>query len=305
MRKEKHLLNNPYFLMFCFSIFGGSFAAVSKLVLKTVDNFQMLFYIFGSASLFITIILAATKKLKMLKNLKMRDYIKLLGFGLPSFMYFLCYLLSLKLIPAVEASMLNYLYPIIMVILAVLFIREKLNLFKILALLSGFIGTAVIIIKGDIGNINFTNLGGDLLGIGAASSWAVFSILGKKNKLDPYLSIFIYTLEGFILSILTLFLFSGYIMPDALAFSGLIWIGITSIAGVYFVWFRALKLSSPTFVAGMSYFNPFLSLLFIFLLLGEKILFIQIIGLVFVVLGIIFQRLDQQYEVNRETRQNI
>lgn len=297
MKKETTILNNPYFLMISFSIFGGSFAAISKLVLNKVDNFQLLFYMFGLASIFITIILAVTKKMKQLKCLRLKDYIKLVAYGVPAFMYYFCYSLSLKLIPAVEASMLNYLYPILLVFFAVLLNRERMNRFKIFALLSGFAGTIIIILKGDIGNINFTNMTGDLLGIGAASCWAIFSIVGKKNRIDPYLSIYIYTLEGFILSTFALFVFSGFTIPEMPVFSGLLWIGVTNIAGVYFVWFRALKVASTNFVASMSYFNPFISLIFIFLLLGENILFVQLLGLVFIVTGIAFQRIGENSKV--------
>ncbi|OGO80348.1 MAG: hypothetical protein A2Y21_07505 [Clostridiales bacterium GWC2_40_7] len=88
-------------------IFWGSFAAVSKLVLRHIDNFQVLFYIFGSAFLVKTIIFIFSGKIKELKVLTGKDLFILVLYSLPSFFYYFLYIMSLKLIPAVEASILR------------------------------------------------------------------------------------------------------------------------------------------------------------------------------------------------------
>jgi drug/metabolite transporter (DMT)-like permease len=293
MNSAKKLLNNPYFLMIWYMIFGGSFAAVGKLTLKNINSYQMLFYIFGVAAVFLTVIFFANGKLKELRSLRIRDFAFLIGNGLFSFMYYAFYSMSLSLIPAMEASMLNYLFPIMILISAVPINKEHINAFKIIAIVFGFLGTLIIVSKGNLCIIHFSNLSGDLLGIGAALCWGLFTNFGMKNKRDPYLSIYIYTLESFVLSAIGLFTFSRFVVPDVLAFSGLIWIGLTVITGIFFLWFHILKVASVSFAASMSFLNPFVSLLFIFLLIGEKILFIQLTGLAFIMIGVIVQQIGE------------
>lgn len=103
--------DNPYLLMLAVLLLWGSFAAVSKLVLNQVDSFQVQFYIMGFALLVMTLILAVNGSVAELRNISVKEYGKLVLFSLPSFLYYFLYLIALKLIPAVEASMLNYLFP--------------------------------------------------------------------------------------------------------------------------------------------------------------------------------------------------
>ncbi|OGO80176.1 MAG: hypothetical protein A2Y21_03695 [Clostridiales bacterium GWC2_40_7] len=275
--------------MFIVLIFWGSFAAVSKLVLRNIDNFQVLFYIFGSAFLVMTLIFIFSGKIKVLKILTGKSVLILVLYSLPSFFYYFLYIMSLKLIPAVEASMLNYLFPVMIVIFAVPINKERINMAKLVSILLGFIGMVIIVTNGYIGSIKLSNIFGDILAIGAAVLWGIFSNLGKKNKIDSSLSIYIYTLVAFVLSTVSMFMFSSFTIPDATSCIGLLWIGISNIVLIYYLWFKVLKTASTLFVSSLSFVTPFVTLVFITFLLGEKISYIQIIGLLVIILGIAAQ----------------
>ena len=63
--------------------------------------------------------------------------------------------------------------------------------------------------------------------------------------------------------------------------------------GITFVlWLKALKLSKTTaYVANLIYLVPFLSLLVIHFAIGEPIFFSTVIGLIFIVAGIVVHKL--------------
>ena len=287
--KRSNILNSPYILMFIILVFWGSFAAVSKLVLRHIDNFQVQFYMFGSAFLVMTIMLIFSGKIKKIKELTRKELFILVLYSLPSFFYYFTYIMSLKLIPAVEASMLNYLFPIMIVIFAVPINKERINKAKVASILLGFAGMAVILTNGNIGSLKFSNIFGDLLAISAAAFWGIFSNLGKKNSIDSSISNYIYTFVGFVLSTLSMFMFSSFTVPDAPAFAGLVWIGISNIALTYCLWFKVLKTASTVLVSSLSFITPFVTLIFIMLLLGEKISYIQVVGFLVIITGIIIQ----------------
>ncbi len=283
--------SNPYLLMAVLIILWGSFSAVSKLVLTNLDSFQVQFYMFGLAAIIMTAIMGANGKLGALRTLGYRDLFRLLLYALPSFLYYSLYTLSLKLIPAIEASMLNYLFPIMIVIFAIPINKEKINSAKLLSILLGFAGTLIIITNGNFQNLKLSNLYGDLLAVIAAVCWGIFSNLGKKNKVDQVLSNYIYIVVSFVLSSVLLLLFSKPVIPDPAEFSGILWIGLSNIVIAYYLWFRVLKATSSALAASLSFITPFVTLAFIMLLLGEKITMVQIAGFLIIILGIASQNL--------------
>ena len=67
--------------------------------------------------------------------------------------------------------------PIFIIILSVLFFKDKINLSRIIGLILCLIGVLIIICKGDLSYlINFKFTSGDLWMLGAAIGWAVYSI---------------------------------------------------------------------------------------------------------------------------------
>lgn len=283
---------NIYLSTVILLILWGSFAAVSKLSLKSLDSFQTQFYMFGSAFVTMTVVLAFNGKAGILKSLTRKSVLLLALISLPSFLYYFLYLLSLKMIPAVEASMLNYLFPIMIVVFAGPINKEKFTVIKFASVILGFAGMIVIITNGDLGNIRMSNLAGDLLAVGAAVSWGVFSNLGKRNGIDIFISNYIYTAVNFILSAAALFIFSRFTIPGFPAVLGILWIGLSNITLSLFIWFKILKSASTALAASLSFITPFVTLLFIMLLLGEKMTLVQLAGLGVIVVGIVLQSFE-------------
>jgi len=270
-------------------VLWGSFAAVSKLVLRDIDSFQSQFYMFAIALFTMTIVLILNGKIKMLASISIKDYGFLFLCSVFSFGYYFFYMMSLRTIPAVEASMLNYLFPIMILIFSVPINGEKLNRNKVISVLVGFLGMIIILTNGNFQNVKMTNLKGDLLAIAGAICWGIFSNLGKKNKIDNLISNYIFVVMSFIFSWICMSAFSDFVVPDFKSFVGLFWLGLSNIVVSYYIWFKALKIASSSLIASLSFITPFITLVFIMLLLGEEITLIQIIGLLIILFGTAIQ----------------
>ncbi|QHT58560.1 DMT family transporter [Paenibacillus lycopersici] len=271
---------NPYVLMPLLLLMWGSLAAVGKLLLRQIDSYHVMFYMYGFAVAAFAVIMLFKRSRRGradFDSTAARPYVwtirsaaLLLACGLFSFLYDFLYMQSLSRIPAVEASMLNYLFPIFIVLFAVPIHKEKLNRFKLLSVAMGFLGTVLLMTKGDPGSLHLTNPAGDALAILAAVCWGLFTNLAKLNKQDMLMSTFMMTVIAFLLSACSLFAYSNLTLPAPPALGGVLWLGMSNIVIGFFLYFQALRYSPASLVASFTFFTPFVTLALIVLLLGEK-----------------------------------
>ncbi|MDQ1911058.1 DMT family transporter [Paenibacillus sp. GD4] len=284
---------NPFVLMPILLLMWGSLAAISKLLLQHLDSYQLLFYMYGIGVIVFFIIVLYKVQLRVMLSWKRREWLLLVSCGVLTFLYDFFYLKSLELIPAVEASMLNYLFPIFIVLLAVPIHKEPLHSSKLLSVGMGFIGTLLLVTKGDLSNVAFTNLEGDLLAILAAVSWGLFTNLIKKNHTDLLLSTFFLTFVAFLLSALALLVSSRFTIPQGIELYGVIWLSLSNIILGFFLYFRALQYSSASLIASFTFFTPFVTLMFIVLLLGERLTWTDALAALLIIGCVPLQKLGE------------
>ncbi|SDX58265.1 DMT family transporter [Paenibacillus sp. CF384] len=268
---KSELSRSPYVLMPILLLLWGSVAAVSKLVLGQLDSYQVLFYMNGIGVVVFAGIVLVKVRWRTLRLWSWRQMALIASCGLFAFLYDALYLQALDRIPAVEASMLNYLFPIFIVIFAIPIHKEKMNRYKLLSVFMGFAGTVLLMTKGDISSMKLTNWIGDVLAILAAVSWGLFTNLVKKNKQDMLISTFFITVVAFVLSAGGLFVYSNLMLPRLVDFGGVFWLSMCNIVLGFFLYFRALRYSPASLIASFTFFTPFVTLVFIMLLLDERL----------------------------------
>ena len=92
---------------------------------------------------------------------------------------------AFRLAPAVEANLLNYLWPLLIVLLSpVLLPGYHLNTRHILGALAGFVGAALVVTGGKL-SIDLTALPGCGCAALAALLWAGYSLLTKRVPAFP------------------------------------------------------------------------------------------------------------------------
>ncbi|MDI6851200.1 MAG: DMT family transporter [bacterium] len=277
-------------------------ATAFKLTLRYTNQFGLLL-ISSVVSLLVYLLwLSATNKLFIeIKNFKRNTRSAVLGFLNP-FLYYIVLFTAYSLLKAQEALVLNYLWPIVLTILSSIFLKRRISLLKLFALLVSFSGAFITITQDDIKNLSFKNPIGVSLALLSTVIWAVYWLINMTDKREAETKLFF----NFLFGNLYLFIFTLVLKPlkitSSLAILGGVYVGLFEMGITFLLWLKALNTVKDTSrVSNLIYFSPFLSLLFISLFLKEKIYTSTIIGLVLIIIGV----LSQEYLHKRENSENV
>ena len=234
-------INQGYLYVSLASILWASTAAVSKLLLVHLDNLQVLFFSTLSASISLLIISIAQGKFAVVKTYTPKDYaiFALMGF-IGVFLYRFFLQAALLLMPAQEAFIVNYTWPIMVVIFAWLILKEKMTPKKVVGLLLSFIGVVVVTTKGDFSVLNFS-IGGVFFALAGAVVYGFYSVLGKRQTYEKFTSTTFFYIFSFIFSTIALLLFSSVPSLSLNQLGGLLWLGVFPSGLAFVFWLLSLK----------------------------------------------------------------
>ncbi len=118
-------------------------------------------------------------------RITLRDLPLFLGLGFGSILFFtVCYFTAITIMPLSTAAILLYTSPIWIMLMSMLFFREKLNRVKLIALALAFAGC--VLVSGISGE--GITLIGLLIGLGSGIGYGLYSILGTiaLRRYSPY-----------------------------------------------------------------------------------------------------------------------
>ncbi len=280
----------------------STLAAVVKLLLSDIPNLEALAISSYISSGFLLIANMFTGKIKIMKSLKFKDIGIISGLGfIGLFVYSALYYYGLSQLTSQEACIVNYLWPIMLVIFSCIILKEKLTVMKAVAMVCSFVGIVVLSMgSGDNSEGNVT-LG--IVGcIIAAACYGLFSVLNKKFNYDQSISMMIFWLVAAVCSTILGLVTEDWVSLDGKQWLGMLWLGVVVDAIAYLLWAIALNGAGNTAkIANIAYLTPFLSLVVSALLLKEEITLRALIALVFIIGGILLQSL---YEQRRKDKVN-
>ena len=296
MRPQKKAYFFAFAAIACWSTIGSAF----KISLHYLNPLELLFYSSVTACLVLFLILLFQGKLLLLRMVTFKEagHSAILGLLNP-FLYYVVLLKAYDILPAQEAGTLNYIWPLILVMLSIPMLGQKISLMSVFAILLSFAGI-VIIASHPGANISPNSVGGPArvshvlgvtLALGSAIFWALFWILNLKDKREAISKLFLNFCFGFFYTTVAL-AFSGNIrVPAWQGVAGAVYIGFFEMGITFALWLYALKYSTTTAkVSNMIYLSPFISLIIIHFTVGETIFMSTIAGLIFLVTGIIWQQ---------------
>ena len=270
-------------------------ATVTKLLLGDLNSMQIL--VVGSLLdfVFLFIINLIKGNLKELKKYKIKDYLQISIIGvLGTFLYNLFLYLGIDTLEASQAFIINYLWPIMTVVFACIILKEKMTMRKAIAILLSFIGVIIVTAKGDLLNVSKESIIGAIYCVLAAVSYGLFSVLNKQKGYNKFLSMMLFYLVSFIISLIYIIISKNTIALQANQLIGLVWIGVFTSATAFTSWALALEKGDTAKISNLAYITPFLSLIWTSLILREKFSIYSIIGLIVIVLGIFIQIKDKK-----------
>ncbi len=267
-------------------------ASAFKISLRFLDFVQLLFFSTLTSTIVLFILLAFQHKLLVFRKFSKKDFFLslLLGFLNP-FLYYSVLLKAYSLLPAQQAQTLNYTWPIVLPLLSVVLLKQKIGLKSILAIVLSFVGVIIVATQGSILKFHFTNPLGVGLALGSTVIWSFYWIFNIKDKQDAVARLFLNFLFGLCYTFIALAVFSKITIPPPKGMAGAAYVGLFEMGITFVLWLSALKLSKTTAqVSNLIYLSPFLSLILIRLVVGERILVSTAFGLVLIVAGIIIQQ---------------
>ena len=174
------------------------------------------------------------------------------------FAYHFLLFIALRHAPPVEANLVNYLWPLFIVVLApVVLPGVALRLPHVLAALLGFAGAAIAIVGGR--ELSGTLAWGYLPALAAAFIWATYSLLTKRVAAFPTTAIGLFGLVSGVLSLLCHVLLEPSVALQPRDWALLAVLGLGPLGASFFMWDKALKLGDARHIGILSYITPLAS----------------------------------------------
>lgn len=283
----------------CIAVLCWSTVATAfKIALTHLTHFEMLLIASCTSLGIFTLLLTVQQKWKRIAELSARQwgYFALLGLLNPV-AYYLVLFKAYDLLPAQVAQPVNYAWPIVLLVLLAVFARQPIPSKKYIGMFISLGGVTLISFgTGQSGEMDIP-VSGLLLAISSALLWALYWMVNNRSKEET---------DGSVALFMSFLFGTGYLLAGA-AVTGVdlaTWPGILSgmyvgafEMGIPFIFFSLAmrKTSNPALINQLCYLSPFLSLFFIAVVLGERIVPTTYIGLALIVGGILFN----QYVVDR------
>jgi len=164
--------------------------------------------------------------------------------------------LALRTAPPLQANLVNYLWPLFIVVLSPLLLPGMvLRPLHVLAALLGFAGAAVAMLGGTDGAGGPWSWG-YLLALASALIWACFSLLTRRVPPFPTAAVGLFGLLSGLLSLLCHAVLEPATALDANAWLLLTVAGLGPLGVAFLLWDKALKLGDPRQIGILSYLTP-------------------------------------------------
>lgn len=194
----------------------------------------------------------------------------LLGVG-GLFGYHFFYFLAFRLAPdaAVEVNLLNYLWPLLIVLFSALLPGHRLTAGHVLGGLLGLAGTALLVTGRGRGlSIEAAYLPGYASAAACAVVWSAYSVLSRRFGDVPTEAVGGFCLATAVLAGLCHLAFEATVMPGAMEWLAVLLLGTGPVGAAFFVWDHGVKRGDIRALGALSYATPLLST-FLLILFGR------------------------------------
>jgi drug/metabolite transporter (DMT)-like permease len=178
------------------------------------------------------------------------------------FGYHALYFLALRFAPAAEAGLLNYLWPLLIVLMSAWLPGERLAVHHVIGALLGFAGV-VMLFGGDLsGAFQGRYAPGFIAALCAAFVWASYSVLSRKFGSVPTDVVTGFCIATAVLATLVHLVLEPTVMPQtAVQWFAVIALGLGPVGLAFYAWDIGMKRGDIRLLGAASYATPLLSTL--------------------------------------------
>lgn len=199
-----------------------------------------------------------------LKQLQLPAAVWALGiYGLFGYHFF--YFMALRHAPAVDASLIAYLWPLLIVVFSAQLPGERLSWFHIAGAIAGFVGAGLLVTQGQGLSLNADYTIGYLAALICAVTWSSYSVLSRRFGSVPTHAVGAFCLVSALLAWICHFIFEPTVLPTGLAWLSILALGLGPIGLAFFTWDYGVKHGNIKVLGALSYLAPLLSTLLLIL----------------------------------------
>ncbi|CEP35464.1 Drug/metabolite transporter [Halomonas sp. R57-5] len=205
--------------------------------------------------------------------------------------YYLVLFAAYDRLPGQEAMTLNYTWALAMAFLAVPLLGQRLTRMDIAAGFVAYAGVWVIATRGSVFNVSFADPLGVVLALASTLLWALYWLLNARDRRPLLVGQWQNFSVGLPVLTVLLLLGPGLQWHGWPAFGAGVYVGLFEMGVAFILWQLAVhKVSRTAKVSNLIFLSPPVSLLLLFLVVGEPILPSTLIGLVLILLGLGLQQ---------------
>jgi drug/metabolite transporter (DMT)-like permease len=176
------------------------------------------------------------------------------------FGYHALYFLALRLAPPAEAGLLNYLWPLLIVLFSSLLPGERLSLHHIIGALLGLAGTVLLFAGNARGGFAPGQIPGLAAAFVAAFVWAGYSVLSRRLKSVPTDAVAGFCLATALLAAAVHGMVEVTIWPETTAqWLAIVVLGVGPVGAAFYAWDIGMKRGDIRVLGAASYATPLLS----------------------------------------------
>lgn len=177
------------------------------------------------------------------------------------FGYHALYFISLKRAPAVEANLINYLWPLLIVVFAGLLAGVKVRPAQWAGTVLGLVAAILLVTRGRSIDIQPDYVPGYVAALGAALVWSLYSVLNRRFADVPSAAITLACAGVAVLGGLVHLLFENTVTPTSAQWGVLLVMGIGPVGAAFWLWDHGTKHGDIALLGSLSYLAPLLSTL--------------------------------------------
>ena len=175
------------------------------------------------------------------------------------FGYHALYFAALAFAPAVEANLLNYLWPLLIVLFSAPILGLRLGPARLAGVVLGFAGCALLL--GGGARFPAEAWFGFTCAVGCAVVWALYSVLSNRMRRVPTEAVAGFCLASAGLGLVSHWMFETTVWPDWRQAASVLLLGLGPVGAAFFLWDRGMKGGDPRMLGTLAYAVPVASTL--------------------------------------------
>ncbi|MBE7679945.1 DMT family transporter [Paenibacillus sp. P13VS] len=188
-----------------------------------------------------------------------------------------------------NGSLINSLTPAVMIVLSLVFLKEKITGWQGAGLVLSFFGVLTVLTKGHVLGLFSTHYNqGDGIMLVAVFLWAIYSIVGKRGQHLPPITFVAFTAFIGVICMIPLLFFQPLHMENITSFgmTGIIYLGLFPSIGSFLFWNHGVKELGPGKASITMNLMPIFTAI-LSVVVGQELLISQMVGGIIVIAGML------------------